>query len=368
MKTRLGIFVVCAAVAMAAWDATCVSGAGGDAGATAATQAGAGGGGDAVVIKAKNAEANDVPDPFPASYTLPSGEVLTAANVQSPVPADGKLSAMAGTHMTVTDNPDKTKVATFAWDEKGVGATKRRVILTADTVVNFNGKLGTIYDIDEAKSRGAVVAYVAKDGVYAVMLRFGHGLLQVSADDLQPKQVAGLKSIAPVPTAASNQSLEKRAAGIAAGLQLNDAGKEKAVYEAVLAQTRGVRDAHNAGFGPPKSLRGEFNTALAAVLTADQIDKVKDALTGDKTPKTFAAYHQIVQDLNAADDEVILGLLKQAREDSLDVKNLEEMAPIYKRYKNQIETYLNGHGRDYKALYKKFVDGEKGAGKADGGP
>ena len=364
MKTRLGIFAMGAVVVMVAGGATVVRGDG-DAVAGPAAQAAGGGG---VVIRAKNADANDIPDPFPSSYTLPSGEVLTAANVQSPPPADGKLSAMAGTHMTVTDNPDKTKVALFEWSEKGVGTTKRRVILTADTVVNFNGKLGTIYDIDEAKSKGAVVAYVAKDGVYAVMLRFGHGLLQASADDLQPKQVEGLRSIAPVPTAASNQSLEKRAAGIAAGLQLNDAVKEKGVYAAVLAQTRGVRDAHNAGFGPAKSLRADFNTALGAVLTADQIDKVKDALTGDKTPKTFAVYHQIVTDLNAEDDKVILGLLNQAREDSLDVKNLEEMAPIYKRYKNQIEAYLDAHGRDYNALYKKFVDGQKVAGKADAAP
>ncbi len=359
MKARAGILAVSAVLAMV----VCGAARAADVAPAATVPAVTG-----VEIKQKNADTNDIPDPFPSSYTLPGGEVLTAANVQSPPPADGKLSPLAGVRMTVTDNPDKTKVAVFEWKDNGAGATKRRVILTPDTVVDFNGKLGTIYDIDEAKSKGAVVAYVAKDGVYAVMLRFGHGLLQVSADDLSPQQVQGLRSIAPTPSAASNQSFEKKAAGIAAGLQLNDQVKEKAVYEAVLTQTKAVRDAHNAGFRPAKSVHADFNTALASVLTADQIDKVKDALTGDKTRKTFQVYHEIVTDLSAEDDKVILGLLNQAREESLDVKNLEEMAPIYKTYKNQIEAYIDSHGRDYKSLYKKFVDGQKAAGNNNPAP
>jgi hypothetical protein len=190
----------------------------------------------------------------------------------------------------------------------------------------------------------------------------------VSADELSPKQVQGLKSITPTPTAASNQSFEKKAASIAGSLGLNDPAKEKVVREAVLTQTEAVRDAHNAGFRPAKSVHAEFNKALESVLTADQIDKVKDALTGNKTPKTFAVYQQIVTDLTPEEDKVILGLLKQAREDSLDVKNLEEMAPIYKTYKNQIEAYINSHGRDYKALYKKFVDGQKAGGNTNPAP
>ena len=102
-----------------------------------------------------------------------------------------------------------------------------------------------------------------------------------------------------------------------------------------------------------------LNAGLSAELTPQQIETVKDRLTANKVPVTFAAYHQIVPNLSAEDDAKILDLLKQAREKCLDVKNTDEMAAVFKPYKTQIEHYLTDTGRDWKTLYKKFVDSQK---------
>ncbi len=122
---------------------------------------------------------------------------------------------------------------------------------------------------------------------------------------------------------------------------------------------RAVRDAHNAGFAPDPSVRTHLNAGLQAELTPPQIESLKDKLTVNKVPVTFAVYHQIVPNLTAEEDAKILDILKQAREKCLDVKNPDEMGRVFEPYKTQIEHYLTANGHDWKTLYKQFVDSQK---------
>ena len=75
----------------------------------------------------------------------------------------------------------------------------------------------------------------------------------------------------------------------------------------------------------------------------------------------YQQFSEIIPNLTPADDQKILNWLKQAREQSLDVKNPDEMAPIFKKYKTEIEHYLNSQGYDWAKAYKAFVAGQKAA-------
>ena len=55
-----------------------------------------------------------------------------------------------------------------------------------------------------------------------------------------------------------------------------------------------------------------------------------------------------------------MDLLKQAREKCLDVKTPMRWPRVFEPYKKkQIENYLIANGRDWKTLYKQFVDSLK---------
>jgi Protein of unknown function (DUF3826) len=203
------------------------------------------------------------------------------------------------------------------------------------------------------------VATVGPDMVTAVNLRFGRAMVAVSADQLTPAQIAALKAAAPAINPASDVSLNKRVDGIVASLQLNDPAKEGRLKEILTTDLKAVRDSHNAGFAPDKSVHENLNAGLAAELTPDQIETVKNTLTVNKVPVTFKAYHQIVPGLTAEEDAKILGLLKEAREKCLDVKNPDEMARVFEPYKKQIQAYLIANGHDWNTLYKQFVDSMK---------
>jgi hypothetical protein len=294
---------------------------------------------------------------------------LTHSTTAADVPADGKPAVAAAPPLTKTVgvnivkktvNPDKSWTLEFQWKDKDQKTLSRSVIVNGGTVIGVDGRLQTLADITDDVLKKKAVATVGPDNVTAVNLRFGRAMIVVSKDRLTPAQIAALESAAPKTTAASVAALEKRVAEIVAALQLNDAAKESRVREILTIDLRTVRDSHNAGFAPAQSVRVNLNRGLEAELTAEQVETVKNKLTVNKVPVTLKAYHQILPDLTAEEDSKIQELLKQAREDCLDVKNPDEMARIFKPYKTQIETYLIAQGHDWRMLYQKFVDSQKG--------
>lgn len=259
-----------------------------------------------------------------------------------------------------TVNPDKTTSLTFKWSEKG--KTMERTVIASDkTIVVVNGEIKKFSDLPDAQFHAKAVATVGADGVTAVLLRFGKKPLP--KDQLTPEQAAMIASLAPAPTAASDAALNKRVTGIVDSLNLPDAARQERVRAVLTTNLRAVREAHNAGLQLAPEVHSKLIAGLKANLNPEQIEAVKDKLTANKLPITFKTYHQIIPNLKPADDAKIRDWLQQAREESLDVKNVEDMNPIFKKYKTEIEHYLNSQGYDWTKSYKAFVDGQKSGAK-----
>ena len=112
-----------------------------------------------------------------------------------------------------------------------------------------------------------------------------------------------------------------------------------------------------------KSEHDSFNTKLGEVLTPEQVEAVKDAFTIKKVAVTFHAYEEIYPGLTAAQKEVVLKLLKDAREEAIDAsyaEKLKEKSAFFKKYKIKIEEgYLTKEGYDMKKARKIFDDKQK---------
>lgn len=257
-----------------------------------------------------------------------------------------------------TANPDHTTSLVFRWSEKG-NTMERTVVVNDKTIVVYNGQLKKFSDLTDEQMHAKAVATVGADDMTAVLLRFGKAPLP--KDQLTPEQSAAIASLAPPPTAASDAALEKRISALMASLSLEDAAKQERVRKVLSTDLRAVRDAHNAGLQLDPSVHKRFIDGLEADLTPEQVEMVKNSLTVNKVPITLKAYHQILPELKSEDEAKIVDWLKRAREESLDVKNVDEMNPIFKKYKTEIERYLNAHGYDWAKSYKAFVDAQKAA-------
>ena len=293
--------------------------------------------------------------------SLAAGSLATAENTNS-APAAAKLSRTVGLQIIQrTANPDKTTSLVFKWSEKGT-AMQRTVLVNDSTIVVFNGQLKKFSDLTENDFHAKAVATVGADGVTTVLLRFGKNPLP--KDQLTPAQTALLAGLAPPTTAASDAALDKRVASLVAALALTDPAKPERVRAVLATNLRAVRDAHNAGLQLDPSVHQNLIAGLQADLTPEQVEFVKDKLTANKLPLTFKVYHQILPQLKPEDDREIMEQLRQAREACLDVKNADEMSPIFKKHKTEIEHYLNSHGYDWDTAYKTFVDGQKSGSKS----
>ena len=290
---------------------------------------------------------------------LSAGVAAAAEGTNAAAPAAKKLSKTVGLDIVKkTVNPDKTVSLTFRWDEKGK-PMERTVVVNDKTIVVYNGQLRKFAELTDEEMRAKAVATVGADDVTTVLLRFGKAPLP--KDQLTPAQAAAIASLAPPATPASDAAVYKRVAALVNSLELKDAARQERLRAVLTANLRAVRDAHNAGLVPDESIHKNLIAGLQADLTPEQIETVKDKLTVDKLPTTFKVYHEILPNLKPEDDQKILGWLRQAREECLDVKNPDEMAPIFKKYKREIEAYLNSHGYDWAKAYKAYVNGQKAA-------
>jgi hypothetical protein len=194
---------------------------------------------------------------------------------------------------------------------------------------------------------------VGEDGKTAVLLRWGRVMLNISKEDITPAQYKALQAVAPKATPESDAAIDKRVDAFVAALHLNSPAREERLKNVIRTDLREVRDSHNAWLAPSKSVRENLNKGLAADLTAEQIDTIKNLLTSNDIARHYVAYHVIVPGLTKEEDEKIMEWLRQAREDGLDVKNVRDLGHAFEPYKNQIEAYLISKGHDWHALYKE---------------
>ena len=171
-------------------------------------------------------------------------------------------------------------------------------------------------------------------------------------------------------------SIEKRAGDILKVLALADATKVTRVHDAIIAQYRSLRARDEAIDGMlqalsknspgiesnrpailhvvSQQLHQQFLTRLAADLTPEQLEKVKDKMTYNKVKVTYDAYCEIVPNLTDAEKAKILETLQAAREEAMDGGSADEKTAIFQKHKDQINALLNANGHDVAKATKEW--------------
>lgn len=184
----------------------------------------------------------------------------------------------------------------------------------------------------------------------------------------------------------SDEDQQKRAAEWVASLNLNDPAKEARLKEVIATHLKTIRDWHNehhfstvpAGINPatgnkltdldrqviansamPKSVHENLMNGLRKDLTEEQVELILDKYTIGKVAFTMNGYKSIVPNLTAEEEATILKNLKQAREQAVDYKNMNQISAIFEIYKTKSEQYLNSNGRSWKQMYKEYTDAIK---------
>jgi hypothetical protein len=194
--------------------------------------------------------------------------------------------------------------------------------------------------------------------------------------------------------ARSDMEQAKKAGEWVASLKLDDPAREARLKGVIAAHLKAVRDWHNghpfdtvpAGINPvtgnrlsnldrqviadsviPASVHEGLMTGLKKDLSPEQVEAILDKYTVGKVPFTMKGYHAIVPDLTREEEATILAFLKQAREEAVDYKNMNEISAIFEIYKTKSEQFLNANGRNWKSLFKAYTDAVK-AKKAAAAP
>lgn len=181
----------------------------------------------------------------------------------------------------------------------------------------------------------------------------------------------------------SDLGLEKKAAEWVASLNLDNEKDAGFAQTIIYNHLRQVRDWHNdhpyttvpEGINPftgnklskldremiadsamPREVHEKLMNGLRRVLTEEQVELILDKYTVGKVAFTLQGYRAIVPDLTEKEESVILGHLKQAREQAVDYKNMKQISAIFEIYKTKCEQYLNNNGRNWRQLFKSYVD------------
>ena len=234
------------------------------------------------------------------------------------------------------------------------------------------------------------------------------GLASCAPAEVQPKPAAATQPTATAPakptaTAAAKtpeqraqdykKSADKRAREALETLALGDPAKEAKVRDLIVAYVPTLmawQDAHAAQIkdlwtqwkkarsdekDEPKADRvmsqidtvyatfkpqhDAFWTSLAAVLSPEQVDKVKDRYTVNKLPVTYNAYLAIFPILTDKQKAFTLANLQAAREEALDAATTGEKSDFFKKYKLKIEAQFEREGIDTRKFRQEFSAKQK---------
>jgi len=181
----------------------------------------------------------------------------------------------------------------------------------------------------------------------------------------------------------ADTALESKASEWVVSLKLTDDAKAQKVKSAIATHLTAVKEWHNShpytmtpeGINPttggklsemdrqliicstkPKSVHDNLMNILKTELDSVQVEAILDKYTIGKVDFTLKGYKAIVPDLTAKEEAEILKNLKQAREQAIDYKNVREISAIFEIYKTKCEQYLNNNGRNWRQMYKAYVD------------
>ena len=174
----------------------------------------------------------------------------------------------------------------------------------------------------------------------------------------------------------------KKATGWVANLKLNDQAKEERLTKVIATHLAAIREWHNthgnmipdgainpttgkklsamdrsviADSSQPASIRQALLDGLNADLTPEQVEQVLDMYTVGKVAFTMKAYKEIVPNMSTEDEAFIMNNLKGARLTAVDYKNMKEISAIFEIYKTKIEQYFTNSGRDWRTMYRAYV-------------
>lgn len=184
----------------------------------------------------------------------------------------------------------------------------------------------------------------------------------------------------------SDGQLEKKAAGWVASLELPADKNPGYITTLIYNHLRKVRDWHNdhpyttvpAGIHPqtgkplsnmerqmiadsamPAEVHNKLMNGLRKALTEEQVEAILDKYTVGKVAFTLKGYKAIIPDLTEKEEAFIVEQLKKAREQAIDYKNMKQISAIFEIYKTQCEQFLNNNGRNWRQLFKDYVNKRK---------
>jgi hypothetical protein len=163
-------------------------------------------------------------------------------------------------------------------------------------------------------------------------------------------------------------NITKRTTAILAVLALQDPAKSNAVQGILMSQYRALKGRDDA-LDPllhtmskvasgtetnrlavvrlvTRPLHDAFLAKLAAHLTPEQVERVKDRMTYDRARTAYADYCAMLPALTDKDKAKIQAVLKEAREEAMDGGSADEKAAIFQNHKDQLNEYLRSQGHD----------------------
>jgi predicted glycoside hydrolase/deacetylase ChbG (UPF0249 family) len=184
--------------------------------------------------------------------------------------------------------------------------------------------------------------------------------------------------------------LETRAADILDVLGIDDPAKAARVRETIINQYRTLRALQDARDTAIRALKARthlakadlaeqidaeraradaaasaandrYLAALAAELSPEQVEWVKDKMTYNKLRVTYDAYLDMLPELTPAQKQVIFDRLKEARDRAVYAGSAEEKSDVFNKYKGLINNYLSAQGYDLKRAEKRWAERRKKA-------
>jgi Protein of unknown function (DUF3826) len=153
------------------------------------------------------------------------------------------------------------------------------------------------------------------------------------------------------------QVLATRTEKILLPLTITDSSKYNAVKKLVMQQYRDVNAAHDKkkeGATDDQvttalnDLHKVYITKLSALLSAQQVDQIKDGMTYGVLPVTYSGYQDMLPALTDDQKKQIMVWLIEAREHAMDEGSSEKKHQVFGKYKGRINNYLSAAGYDLK--------------------
>lgn len=113
-------------------------------------------------------------------------------------------------------------------------------------------------------------------------------------------------------------------------------------------------------------LHTRYLAALSALLTPEQVDRIKDGMTYGVVQVTYHGYVDMIPSLKEAEKKQIMDWLVEAREYAMDAESSEQKHAWFGKYKGRINNYLSKQGYDSKKEREEWMKRLKEKEKAKG--